>query len=123
MLGVHPLMRLLTRRLKRGFNDSTSVLLGYTYMRFRRENAIGGNASVQFAATPQTQVRCELMCSIGRWLWSAACVSEQHTLCAQCRHDMAPLGWETVCRLSANCQAGDVHAKLMMCMHMARCWV
>lgn len=43
-------------RVRRGANDSTSVLLGYTFMNFRREKAIGGNVAVQFAATPQTQV-------------------------------------------------------------------
>jgi hypothetical protein len=41
---------------KSTFYDS-NALIGYSFMRFRGDNAIGGSLSGQFAPTLQTQAR------------------------------------------------------------------
>ena len=44
-------------RLKKSTFYDSNALIGYSFMRFRGDNAIGGSLSGQFAPTLQTQVR------------------------------------------------------------------
>ncbi len=46
-----------TGRLKKSTFYDSNALIGYSFMRFRGDNAIGGSLSGQFAPTLQTQAR------------------------------------------------------------------
>ena len=57
-------------RLKKSTFYDSNALIGYSFMRFRGDNAIGGSLSGQFAPTLQTQARAA----------SAVCLVASHTL-------------------------------------------